>query len=69
MRALDVEGSNLVGERTDGVGTRHRSAYRFCNAYPDALAIVVSQDGVVRFVKKKDDQVTYWEHASSGGEA
>ena len=69
MRALDLEGTNLVGERTDGVGTRHRSAYRFCNAYPEAIAIVVSQDGIVRFVKKKDDQVTYWEHASSGGEA
>jgi hypothetical protein len=69
MRALDQEGTNLVGERTDGVGTRHRSAYRFCAAHPEAIAIVVSQDGVVRFVKKKDEQVTYWEHASSGGEA
>ena len=69
MRALDLEGDNLVGEHADGVGTRHRSAYRFCAAHPDALAVVVSHDGDVRFVRKKDDSVTYWEQGALGSEA
>ena len=69
MRALDLEGDSVVCERTDGVGTRHRSAYRFCAAHPDALAIVVSHDGGVRFVRKKEDDVTYWEQAALGSEA
>ena len=69
MRALDLEGNNLVGEHADGVGTRHRSAYRFCAAHPEALAVVVSHDGDVRFVRMKDDTVTYWEQGALGSEA
>lgn len=61
-RALDVEGKDFVWEATDAVGTRHRSAYRLCAAVKDALAIVVSQDGSVRFVAYHGDAVTYWEH-------
>ncbi len=60
-RALDVEGEHRIRERTDLVGTRHHAAYRLCNARRDALAIVVSQDGGTRFVRWKDDAVTYWD--------
>jgi len=61
-RAVDLEADTFVTELVDSVGTRHRSAYRFCNAVPDAVAIVVSQDGSVRFVNRHRDVVTYWDH-------
>jgi hypothetical protein len=31
----------------------------------EALAIVVSQDGTVRFVKWHEGEVTYWDHVST----
>jgi hypothetical protein len=61
-RALDLEGTRYVTEVVDAVGTRHRSAYRLITAVPEALAIVVSQDGSVRFVSAHTGTVTYWEH-------
>jgi hypothetical protein len=62
-RALDVEADRFATEVVDAVGTRHRSAYRFCAAVPSALAVVVSQDGGVRFVAMHRGAVTWWEHA------
>ena len=62
-RALDVEGDLVEEERTEIVGTRHRSAYRLCKELPDVLAVVVSQDGDVRFVCRQGDGVTYWDQA------
>jgi hypothetical protein len=64
-RALDAEGKAKVRESVESDGTRHRSAYRLCNFVHDALAIVVSQDGTVRFVKWHEGEVTYWDHASA----
>ena len=55
-RATDAEGQKFEIEPTTDVGTRHRSAFRLCHAVRDALAIVISQDGEVRFVACKDDQ-------------
>jgi hypothetical protein len=60
-RALDPEGSRWVEETTETVGTRHRAAYRLCQRVREAVAIVVSQDGSVRFVAHKDGAVTYWD--------
>jgi hypothetical protein len=61
-RALDLEADEFATEVADGVGTRHRSAYRLCAALPGALGIVVSQDGGARFVTKYRGEVTYWDH-------
>ena len=61
--ALDLEGERTVQMSTDGVGTRHRSAYRLCNALPAAVAVVVSQDGNARFVRRTDGGVAYWDHS------
>lgn len=61
-KAFDLEGEHTELEAVDGVGTRHRAAYRLCAAVPDALAIVVSQDGGVRFVSSHAGSVTYWDH-------
>lgn len=65
-RALDVEGKRRQRETTEAVGTRHRAVYRLCAAHPEALGIVVSQDGGVRFVRKADDEVVYWDQVKLG---
>jgi hypothetical protein len=65
-RARDLEGNTQTQESVEGVGTRHRSAYRFCQRFHDAIALVISQDGTVRFVAHKDGQLTYWDHVSPG---
>ena len=62
--ALDLEGEIWVNEPLDNVGTRHRAVYRFCHGYPRCLAIVVSQDGSVQFVRKHNGAVTYWNQLS-----
>ena len=64
-RALDLEGNEGEEEFTESVGTRHRSAYRLSLAIPEAVAIVISQDGGVRFVKNRNGIVTYWDQSST----
>jgi hypothetical protein len=65
-RSRDLEGVKQTLESVEGVGTRHRSAYRFCQRFHDAIAVVISQDGTVRFVAHKDGALTYWDHVSPG---
>lgn len=60
-RSLDLEGRRVIEDRTEEVGTRHRSAYRLANILDNVLAIVISQDGGVRFVSRTENGVTYWE--------
>jgi DNA integrity scanning protein DisA with diadenylate cyclase activity len=60
-RALDLEATATMEEGTESVGARHRSAYRLAAALPDAVIIVISQDGNVRFVAQRAGRVTYWE--------
>lgn len=64
-QALDVEGTARIEEPTDGMGTRHRAAYRIVRAVPDSLCIVISQDGGVRFVKWHEGCATYWDQVSA----
>jgi hypothetical protein len=59
--ALDVEAERRSPEAANTVGTRHRAAYRFVTAHPPGLAIVISHDGIVRFVANLDGQVVYWD--------
>jgi DisA bacterial checkpoint controller nucleotide-binding len=68
QRALDLEATEREAEVVDVMGTRHRAAYRLCARFHEAVAIVISQDGGVRFVAWQDDAVTYWDHASLGSE-
>lgn len=60
-RALDLEGEEVVEEETANVGARHNSAYRLVGALPGSVAVVISQDGGVRWVRQKGGRVTYWE--------
>ena len=62
-KALDLEGERAVEEGTEGVGTRHRSSYRLARGLPDVLVVVVSQDGGVRFVRRKGEAVVCWDQA------
>ncbi|PHQ32738.1 putative sensor domain DACNV-containing protein [Rhodopirellula bahusiensis] len=59
-RATDIEGHQTVAERADSAGTRHRSAYRLVNGLNQSIAVVVSQDGDVRFVAHHNGKLTYW---------
>jgi hypothetical protein len=65
-RAHDLDAAARTWVRTDRVGTRHRSAYRLCQAVRDALALVVSQDGGLRFIRWHDQSVAYWEQTATG---
>jgi hypothetical protein len=60
-RALDLEAEKVAEEGTGNVGARHRSAYRLAGALSGSVAVVISQDGGVRFVCQKEGRVTYWE--------
>jgi hypothetical protein len=63
-RAMDLEAEIWAKEALDDVGTRHRAVYRLCDQNPNCVAIVISQDGSVRFVKKHNGAVTYWNQLS-----
>jgi hypothetical protein len=60
-QALDVEAERRAPEAANSVGTRHRAAYRFVTAHPSGLAVVISHDGVVRFVANLAGSVVYWD--------
>jgi hypothetical protein len=61
--ASDLEGVTYRTETTEDVGTRHRSVYRLCNASPDVLGIVISQDGGARFIRRHGPHVMCWDHS------
>ncbi len=60
LQAEDMDG--LSGREIDirRFGTRHRSAFRFCAAVPDALAFILSQDGGIKVAKAVDGRVVLW---------
>lgn len=60
--ALESVDLYVKGEQTksyiEQVGTRHRSAYRFCNEYPESIACILSQDGSLKVATKDRGKVT-----------
>gem|GEM_PF-5284941 len=46
----------------DDFGTRHRSMMRYCARNDDCLGFVVSQDGDVRAMIKKEDKLIVWDN-------
>jgi hypothetical protein len=64
--ALDNEGTQTEVVLSEGVGTRHRAAYRLCQRLHEAIAIVVSQDESVQIVKWHNGSVTYWDQVPTG---
>lgn len=65
-RAVDLEASETLAEVVDGVGTRHRSVYRLCQAHPATLAFVVSQDGTITVVHAHRGKVVCWDQQTFG---
>lgn len=65
-RATGLDANNPERDDPQTFGTRHRSVFRLCHAYPEIVALVVSQDGAVRFVKRFGDQVVYFNHRATG---
>ena len=66
-RALDSEGTRVVPELAERYGTRHRSVFRLCDRYPEVIAIVISQDGHVKFVRHmKEHGIVYFDHRMLG---
>ncbi len=59
-RAVDLEAEDSITEQADSSGTRHRSAYRLVSSVQDTIAVVVSQDGAVRFVAHRGGRLVYW---------
>jgi len=64
--ALDTEGIKSEPVLSEGVGTRHRAAYRLCQKLHEAIAIVISQDESVQIVKWHNGAVTYWDQVPTG---
>jgi hypothetical protein len=60
-RALDIDGQQVIEERPDDGGTRHRAAYRLSRIHPECMITVVSQDGSVRYVGNQNGRVTCWD--------
>ena len=46
-------------------GTRHRSAFRFCSSFENAIAAIVSQDGGIKLTKRVGSNVLFWPNISS----
>lgn len=59
-RALDSHGQETVPISIRSFGTRHRSAFRFCANYENAVAFVISQDGGVTAVKEVGPELIIW---------
>lgn len=59
-RATDLEADKSITEPADASGTRHRSAYRLVSSVQDAIVVVISQDGAVRFVAHRGGRLVYW---------
>ena len=60
-------GQNGKQDRTkhfDDNGMRHRACYHFCNHVEDSVALIVSQDGVVKACTKNDGKVVVYDHVS-----
>jgi len=63
-QALNVEANLWANEPLDEAGTGTGPSYRMCQQYPHCVAIVISQDAAVRFVKNFNGAVTYWNQLS-----
>lgn len=64
--ASDAEATKTSPRAIEAYGTRHRSAFRFCSSYEDALAFVISQDGGVKAVRRDGADVIMWPDINFG---
>lgn len=50
----------------ESLGTRHRSAFRFCSSFEDSVAFIFSSDGGVRATKRVGKKLLYWPDINEG---
>ncbi|PGM61823.1 hypothetical protein CN947_12935 [Bacillus cereus] len=58
--ANEPDGNDTNNLPITSFGTRHRSAIRFCNAFDNSVAFVVSQDGKVKVIKQQGEFTYLW---------
>jgi hypothetical protein len=58
--AADAAAEDVTIKGIDELGTRHRSALRFCSSHEDVAAIIVSQDGDIRAARRVGPDVVLW---------
>lgn len=60
FNSVFISDDNLLASEIRSIeefGTRHRSAFRFCNAIDNSIAVIISQDGGIKYVKKICEQI------------
>jgi len=62
----DAFGRKVREKKYESFGTRHRSAFRFCNEHPSSVAFVISQDGDVKAIKKVNNDLIVWPDPNAG---
>lgn len=64
--ALDPDSRETIPVPLQRFGTRHRSAMRMCSSFEDCIALVVSQDGPVKAMKRVGADVVMWNDVTLG---
>ena len=55
-----TQGVTGRSESIESYGTRHRSAFRFCERFPDSVVFILSQDGGIKAVRNVNGKVSLW---------
>jgi hypothetical protein len=71
--AEDEQAQRVREAQANEFGTRHRSIFRYCSAHEDSLGFIVSQDGLIRAIRRIGERVIMWENvkvflSTEGGE-
>lgn len=67
LKEVKVDGFKITKRISiESFGTRHRSAFRFCSSFEDAVIFVVSQDGGVKAIKRVGKEVVLWPDINTG---
>jgi hypothetical protein len=67
--AYDPNVTQAATARLERYGTRHRSAMRMCSSFEECVALVVSQDGPVKAIKRVGADVVMWNDVTLGRQA
>ncbi|MGL4874963.1 MAG: putative sensor domain DACNV-containing protein [Clostridium sp.] len=58
--ANDAKGKHLKEVNYEHFGTRHRSMMRYCYKKPNSIGFVISQDGDIRVIMNKENNILLW---------
>ena len=65
-QAENPDGTKWIDTSLSSMGTRHRSAMRMCSSLEHCVAVVVSQDGPVRAIRRAGPHVYTWPDVGMG---